>query len=88
MAELQIPASLGVQKLSPLCLNERQHPVFQVQMHVRRRVPLLKIVSWDAMLSKLRVAKPQLIFAHVVHFMAPLAVGRSAANYEWFHHKR
>jgi hypothetical protein len=57
-------------------------------MHVRSRVPLLKIVSLDAMLTKLRVAKPQLIFGHVMHFMAPLAVGRSAANYERFHHKR
>ena len=54
-------------------------------MHVRRRVPLLNIVSLDTMLAKLRVAKPQLIFAHVVHFMAPIAVRRSAANYELFH---
>jgi hypothetical protein len=51
-------------------------------MHMRRRVPFLKIVSLNTMPSKLRVAKPQLIFAHVVHFMAPLAVGRSAANDE------
>jgi len=57
-------------RLSPLCLEERQQPVFQVRMHVRCRVPLLKIVSLDTMLSKLRVAKPQLIFAHVMHFMA------------------
>ncbi len=54
-------------------------------MHVRRRVPLLKIVPLDTMLSKLRVAKPQLIFAHVVHFMAPIAVRSSAANHELFH---
>jgi hypothetical protein len=33
-------------------------------------------------LSRLRVAKPQLIFAHVVHFTAPIAVRRSAANDE------
>ena len=54
-------------------------------MHVRRRVPLLKIVSLDTILSKLRLAKPQLIFAHVVHFMAPIAIGSSAANDELFH---
>ena len=36
-------------------------------------------------LSRLRVAKPQLIFAHVVHFVAPIAIGSSAANYELFH---
>jgi hypothetical protein len=49
-------------------------------MHVRRHVPLLKIVPLDAVLAKLGMAKPQLIFAHVVHFVAPLAVGRSAAD--------
>ncbi len=38
-------------------------------MHVRRRVPLLKIVPVHTMLSKLPVAKLQLILAHVVHFM-------------------
>jgi hypothetical protein len=68
-----------------LCLDERQHPKFQVQMHVRRRVPLLKIVCLNTMLSKFRVAKPQLILAQVVHFVAPIAVRRSAANYELFH---
>ncbi len=78
---------LVYKRLSPLCLEERQQPVFQVRMHVRCRVPLLKIVSLDTMLSKLRVAKPQLIFAHVMHFVAPIAVRRSAADYEWFHHK-
>ena len=36
-------------------------------MHMRRRVPLLNIVSLDTMLSKLRVAKPQLILAQVMH---------------------
>jgi hypothetical protein len=41
----------------------------------------------DAVLSKLRVAKAQLIFAHVVHFVAPIAVGRSAVNDEWFYHE-
>ena len=51
-------------------------------MHVRRRVPPPKIVSLHTMLSKLRVAKPQLIFAHVMHLMAPLAVRRSASNHE------
>jgi hypothetical protein len=49
-------------------------------MHVRRHVPLLKIVSLHTMLSKLRVAKTQLISAHVMHFVAPLTVGRSAAD--------
>ena len=50
---------------------------------MRRRVPLPKIVPLGAMLSKLRLAKPQLIFAHVVHFVAPLTVvRRSAANDE------
>ena len=49
-------------------------------MHMRRRVPLLKIVPLDAVLAELRVAKPQLIFAYVVHFAAPIAVGRSAAD--------
>jgi hypothetical protein len=47
---------------------------------VRRRVPLPKIMPLHTMLSKLRVAKPQLIFAHVMHLVAPLAVGRSAAD--------
>jgi hypothetical protein len=58
------------------------------EMHMRRRVPLLNIESLDTMFVKLRVAKPQLIFVHVVHFVAPIAVGRSAANYEWLYHKR
>jgi hypothetical protein len=35
---------------------ERQHPVFQAQMHVRRRVPFLKIMTMDAMFAKLGVA--------------------------------
>jgi hypothetical protein len=52
---------------------ENQHPLFQVQMHERCRVPLLKIVSLDAMFPKLRVTKPKLIFAHVMHFVAPIA---------------
>ncbi len=54
-------------------------------MHVRRRVPLLKIVSLDTKLSKLRVAKLQLILAQVVHFVAPIAIWRSAANDECLH---
>jgi hypothetical protein len=51
-------------------------------MYVRRRVLLLKVVPLHTMLSELRVAKPQLIFAHVVHFVAPLTVSRSAADDE------
>jgi hypothetical protein len=42
-------------------------------------------VPLDAVLAKLGIAKPQLIFAHVVHFVAPIAVGRSASTYECFH---
>jgi len=34
----------------------------------------------DAVLAKL--AKPQLIFAQVLHFVAPIALRRSAANDE------
>jgi hypothetical protein len=49
-------------------------------MHMRRRVPLPKIVPLHIMLSKLRVAKLQLIFAHVMHLMVPLTVRRSAAD--------
>jgi hypothetical protein len=49
-------------------------------MHLRSHVPLPKIVPLHTMFSKLRVAKPQLIFAYVVHFVAPLTVRRSAAN--------
>jgi len=48
-----------------LCFDERQQPVFQVQMHVRRRVPLLKIVPLDAVLAKLGIAKPKLFFSQV-----------------------
>ena len=51
-------------------------------MHIRRRVPLLKIVSLNAVLAKLGIAKSQLIFAHVTHFVAPLTVRRSASNDE------
>ena len=54
-------------------------------MHVRRRVPLLKIVPLDAVLAKLGIAKPQLIFSQVTHLLTPIAVGRSAANHELFH---
>jgi hypothetical protein len=68
-----------------LCLDERQHPVFQAQMHVRRRVPFLKIVPMDAVLAKLGIAKPQLFFSQVTHLLTPIAVRRSAANYECFH---
>jgi hypothetical protein len=60
-------------------LYRRQQPVFQVQMHVRRRVPLLKIVSLHTMLSKLRAARAQLIVAHAMHLVAPLTVRRSNA---------
>jgi hypothetical protein len=37
-------------------------------MHVRRRVPLLEIVPLDTMLSKLRIAKLQMILSQVVLF--------------------
>jgi len=40
----------GMPKL--LHLDERQHPMFQVEMHVRCRVPLLKIVPLDAVFPK------------------------------------
>ena len=49
-------------------------------MHVRRRVPFLKIVPLDAVFSKLRVAKPQLIFARVMRFVAPISVGSSTSD--------
>ena len=48
-------------------------------MHERCHVPFLNVVPLNTMPSKLRVAKPQLIFAHVMHFVAPIAVRRSAA---------
>jgi len=51
-------------------------------MHVRRRVPFLNVVPLNTMPSKLCVAIPQLIFAHVMHFVAPIAIRRSAANDE------
>jgi len=54
-------------------------------MNVRRRVPLLKIVPLDAVLAKLRIAKPQPIFSQVTHLLTPIAVRSSAANYELFH---
>jgi hypothetical protein len=66
--------------LTLLHLDKGQHPVFQVQMHIRCRVPFLKIMPLDAVLAKLRVANPQLIFAHVMHFVAPIAVWCSAAD--------
>ena len=56
-----------------LRLDKSQHPVFQAQMHVRCHVPFLKVVPLNTMPSKLRVANPQLIFAHVMHFVAPIA---------------
>src|SRR5882724_12924230 len=56
---------------------KRQQPVFQVQMHVRRRVPFLKIVPLNAMLVKLGIAKPQLFFSQVTHLFTPIAVWRS-----------
>ena len=49
-------------------------------MHVRRRVPLVKAMHLKTMLPKLRVTKAQLIFAHVMHLVASLTVGRSAAD--------
>ena len=39
-------------------------------MHVRRRVPFLKIVP-DAVLAKLGIAKPQLFFSQVTHLLYP-----------------
>jgi hypothetical protein len=51
-------------------------------MHVRRRVPFLKIVPLDAVFAKFGIAKPQLIFSQVTHLLAPIAVRRSAANDE------
>src|SRR6266481_1160427 len=52
-------------------LDERQQPVFQVQMHMRCRVPLPEGVPLDAVLAKLAIAKPQLTFSQeVMHFMA------------------
>ena len=39
-------------------------------MHMRRRIPFLKIAPLHTKLSKLRLAKPQLFFAHVVHMTA------------------
>jgi hypothetical protein len=68
-----------------LCFDERQQPMFQVQMHVRRGVQLLKVMPLDTMLSKLRVTKLQLILAQVMHLMAPIAIRSSAANHECFH---
>ena len=35
-------------------------------MHVRRRVPFLKIVPREAVLAKLGIAKAQLIFSQVI----------------------
>ncbi len=84
----QYTSSEMITRVRSLCLDERQQPVFQVQMRVRRRIPFLKIVPLDAVLAKLGIAKPQLIFSQeAMHFMAPIAVGRSASNREWFQHK-
>src|ERR1700747_327242 len=69
-------------------LDERQQPVFQVQTHVRCRVRLPEGVPPDVLLAKLGIANPQLIFSQeVMHFMAPIAVRRSASNCEWFQNK-
>jgi len=38
-------------------------------MHMRRRVPFLKIVPLDAVLAKLGITKPQLIVAQIMHFV-------------------
>ena len=54
-------------------------------MYLRCYVPLLKIVPLDAVLAKLRIAKPQPIFSQVTHLLTPIAVRSSAANYELFH---
>jgi len=43
------------------------------------------MVSLDAVLAKLGIAKPQLIFSQVTHLLTPIAVRRSAANDECFH---
>ena len=45
---------------------------------------LSRVATVDAVLAKLGIAKPQLILAQIIHFMAPLAVGRSAANDEGY----
>ena len=65
-----------------LRLNERQHPVFQVQMHVRSGVPLLKAVPLHTVLAKFRVTQLQLFIAQIPDLVALVAVGSSAANYE------
>jgi hypothetical protein len=70
-----------------LCFDELQHPFFEVEMHERSHVPFLEIVPLDVVLAKLGIAKPQLIFAHVMHFVAAITVRRSAADYEWFHRR-
>jgi hypothetical protein len=44
---------------------ESQHPAFQVQTHVRSRVPLLKTVPLDAVLPELRIAQFQLLLVQV-----------------------
>ncbi len=72
---------MGTPFVQFLCLDERQQPVFQVQMHVRRRVPLPKIATLHTMLSKLRIAKLQLIVPQVLHFVAPIAVPAFRLSY-------
>jgi hypothetical protein len=47
--------------------------------------PFLKIVPLHAVLAKLGIAKPQLFFPQVAHLFTPIAVWRSAGNYECFH---
>ncbi len=68
-----------------VCLEKSKHPVFQVQMHVRRRVSFLKIMPLHTVLAKLGIAKPQLFFSQVTHLLTPIAVRRSTSNYECFH---
>ena len=47
---------------------------------------MLKIVPLDAVLAKLGIAKPQLVFSQVTHLLTPIAVRRSAANYKMVWH--
>ena len=64
---------ISQRKLSPaIFLDERQQPLFQVQMHVRRRIPFLKIVPLHTMLSKRRLAK-------IFPFSISKGVGMSSA---------
>ena len=83
--EPSLSAEPAIASVRFLCLDERQHPVFQVQMHVRCRIPLAKIMPMDAVLPKFRIAQLQLHVAQLRDFVAPFTVGCAAANHEWFH---